>query len=351
MTPPTPHRRRFVLLMLAGLLVAFLYMISNLLIGVIAALLLWAMTDDIFDWWTRRVRGRRSLAAGLTILTIFVLVLAPLGVVGLMLVSDATELATKAQEWLSPYRPAIEARINEIAGSGTIYIFDYAIQLDDVITKLQDSVGRIGQLLVTLIKNTAGSVAGGVMLLFITLYSLYFCYLDGDNFLTWLRRALPLTPDQTDKLLTDFFATSKATLKAVFVIGAVQGVLGGLAFWICGIPAPFFWTVLMSIASIIPAVGAQIILLPAAGMLMLIGNVGFGVGLLLWSIIVVANVDNLLRPKLVKRDVNLHELLIFLSSIGGIMTFGFFGFLVGPVIAALLKASFAMYTELYRQES
>jgi predicted PurR-regulated permease PerM len=348
--PTTSHRQRFVLLMLSGLLLVFLYMISDLLIGVIAALLLWVITADLFERWTARLRGRRSLGAGLTILTVIVLVLAPIGIIVFMMISDAATLAERAQAWLTPHQGEIEARLKEITSSGSLYIFDYELHVGDLTTKLQESVGKIGQFLLMLIQGTIGNLARAVLLLFVTLYALYYLYLDGANFLTWLKRVLPLSPAQTDGLLADFFNTSKATLKAVLVIGVVQGTLGGLAFWICGIPAPFFWTVLMAVASIIPAVGAQIILLPAAGILILIGSTGWGIGLLIWSLVVVANVDNLLRPKLVKRDVNLHELLIFLSSIGGIATFGFFGFLAGPVIAALLKASFVMYSEIYRTD-
>lgn len=344
------HRRKFVLILLSGLLLVFLYMISSLLIGLIAALLLWVTTEGIFERWEKWVGGRRSIAAGLSILSVFILVLVPLGLICFVLVSDAATLAQRAQEWLAPYQPQIEARMNEISGSGTFYIFDYAIEVGDVVAKLQESAGKIGQFLIMLVQNTAGSVARAIMIVFITLYALYYCYLDGRSFLKWFKGVLPLSEEQSEGLLADFFNTSKATLKAVLVIGAVQGILGGIAFWICGVPTPFFWTILMVVASIIPAVGAQIILLPVAGILMLIGNFGTGIGLLLWSLIVVANIDNLLRPKLVKREVNLHELLIFLSSIGGIITFGFFGFLIGPVIAALLKASFAMYTEIYRKD-
>ncbi|RPH93750.1 AI-2E family transporter, partial [candidate division KSB1 bacterium] len=84
---------------------------------------------------------------------------------------------------------------------------------------------------------------------------------------------------------------------------------------------------------------------PAAIFLIIAGKTWFGIGLLLWSLIVIANIDNILRPYLVRREVNLHELLVFISSMGGIATFGFFGVILGPVIAALLKTSLQIYAE------
>jgi predicted PurR-regulated permease PerM len=106
------------------------------------------------------------------------------------------------------------------------------------------------------------------------------------------------------------------------------------------------WAVLMGLASIIPAVGAQIILFPAALLLIFTGHTVSGIGLLLWSWIVIANVDNVLRPILVGKDTNLHPLLVFLSTVGGITYFGFFGFLLGPVIASLLRASLQIYESM-----
>jgi predicted PurR-regulated permease PerM len=347
--PNAAHQRRFVLLLLGLLLAAFVFTISSLIPAVAAGLILWVFTESLFEWWKRRVRGREHLAAGLSILTTIAVIIVPLAVVALIMASDATTLVLQGRDWFEPHRPALEARLNEITSSGKLYIFDYPIEIGDLAQRLNDFAAWLGQALLGLLQRMAGSLANLAVLLFVTLYTLFFCYLDGPRFGDWMRRMLPLSDDQSRRLINNFFDTSKATLKAVGIIGAVQGIMGGIAFWICGIPAPFFWTVLMAIASIIPAIGAQIILIPGAILLMLIGKFWFGIGLLAWSLIAIANIDNFLRPLLVKRDINLHELLVFLSTIGGLTAFGFFGFVIGPVVAALLKATLAIYAEIYRE--
>jgi predicted PurR-regulated permease PerM len=344
------HRRRFSIILVIGLLVVFLYMISKLLLGVIGGLLLWAISQPLFHRLVKWTNGRLKLAAALTLIATIVFLVVPVAIILFFMAVDAANLAQSAEKWLEPNRPMIEQKLGEIGAAGKIDLFGYELQIDDLTAKLQQATGKIANYSLLLLKKTAGGIASAILLIFIMLYTLFFCYLDGPDFLKWLKRMLPLSEEQSERLLSDFFATSIATLKTMGIIGFVQGAMGGIGFWICGIPSPFFWTVLMALASIIPSVGAQIILVPASILLMLIGQFWWGLGLLLWSVLVIANVDNFLRPYLVKRAINLHELIVFLSTLGGIMVFGFFGFLIGPVIAALLKASMQIYSEMYKLE-
>ena len=187
-----------------------------------------------------------------------------------------------------------------------------------------------------------------IVMLFVALYTLYFFYLDGDRFIEWLKRRLPLDPQHSDKLIDSFFATSIATLKMLGVIGVVQGLACGLAFWIVGAPAVIFLTVAAMISTVIPSFGPGLVIIPVAVGLFIAGKMGFAIGLLAWGAIVVGNLDNILRPYLVHRAIAMHQLVIFVTSIGGIVTFGFFGVLIGPVMAALLKSSLDVYRDVFR---
>jgi predicted PurR-regulated permease PerM len=340
------YQRRFVVILVIALLAVFVYMIADLLLAVVVGALLWAMTEGIYNSLLRRLRGKRGAAASISLLATILLFIVPLGLLLVLMAADATTLAQKAQAWFEPYRPQVAAKLDQISQGRSMDIFGYVITTDDVVKRIEASSGKIGQLLLTIVQKTLGGLARTLLLLGVTLYTLFFFYLDGPGFMQGLKRLLPLEESQSARLIADFFTTSRAALKTVAIIGAAQGLLGGLAFWVCGIPAPFFWGVLMAIASVIPAVGCHVITIPAAVLLMLMGHTWYGLGLLIWSIVAVASVDNLLRPILVKREVNLHPLLVFLSTIGGIATFGFFGVLLGPVIAALLKVSLQMYEQV-----
>jgi len=125
-------------------------------------------------------------------------------------------------------------------------------------------------------------------------------------------------------------------------------VLAGAAFAVVGIPSAVFWGLIMVVLSIIPAVGSALVWVPAALVLAVSGHVVKGVGLALFCGVVVGSLDNLLRPALVGKDTRMHELMIFLGTLGGIMMFGVVGFIIGPIVAALFLTVWEIYGESFR---
>jgi predicted PurR-regulated permease PerM len=149
-------------------------------------------------------------------------------------------------------------------------------------------------------------------------------------------------------LLERFVSVTRATIKGSLFIGFLQGSLAGLAFWVAGVPGAAFWGAVMVVLSIIPAVGAGLVWVPAVVYLFLAGAPLAAVGLLLWCVLVVGTVDNLLRPRLVGRDARMSDLLILLSTLGGIVLFGVVGFVVGPIVGALFVTTWDIYGEAFQ---
>jgi predicted PurR-regulated permease PerM len=159
---------------------------------------------------------------------------------------------------------------------------------------------------------------------------------------------LPLTETDKQRMLGKFVSVTRATLKGTILIGAAQGLLGGLAFWAVGIDGAIFWGTVMTLLSIIPGVGGALVWVPATIILISMGEVWRGVGLALFCALVVGSVDNLLRPRLVGQDTQMHELLIFFSTLGGLMLFGAMGFILGPILAALFVTAWEMFGTTFR---
>jgi len=149
-------------------------------------------------------------------------------------------------------------------------------------------------------------------------------------------------------MLEKFVSVTGATLKGTILIGAAQGMLGGLAFWAVGIDGPIFWGTIMTILSIIPGIGGALVWVPAAIMLVATGEIWRGIALAVFCALVVGSVDNLLRPRLVGQDTRMHELLIFFSTLGGLMLFGATGFILGPILAALFVTVWEMFGIAFR---
>jgi predicted PurR-regulated permease PerM len=134
------------------------------------------------------------------------------------------------------------------------------------------------------------------------------------------------------------------------IIGIVQGSLGALALLIFGIKSWILWGFIMIVLSIIPVVGPWIVLIPAGLIQIFLGNIWQGIGIIIFSVIVVSNIDNFLRPRLVGQGAKLHDLVVFFSSLGGIAVFGVMGFIVGPVIASLFVSVLDIYSAEFKDQ-
>ncbi len=130
----------------------------------------------------------------------------------------------------------------------------------------------------------------------------------------------------------------RATVKGNIAVAALQGALGGVAFWVLDVHAPVLWAVVMAFLSLLPAVGAGLIWLPLALYLLATGDIGAGLGLIAYGVLVIGLVDNLLRPLLVGKDIKMPDYLVLISTLGGMAVFGINGFVVGPLIAAMFIA-------------
>jgi predicted PurR-regulated permease PerM len=170
----------------------------------------------------------------------------------------------------------------------------------------------------------------------------FFFVRDGAALLERLVRVIPLGDQRERRLFRKFAEVSRATLKGTVVVAIVQGTLGGLSLAVVGIDGAVFWGVVMTILSVLPAVGTSLIWLPAAGWLFATGSVGKAVALIVMGVLI-GFVDNFLRPVLVGRDTKMPDYLILLSTLGGITAFGLSGFVIGPIIAALCVAGWDMF--------
>jgi len=227
-----------------------------------------------------------------------------------------------------------------------------SLHLDDAaltekITELSKSVaGYVFDNLKSFTQNTLQfMVQLGVML-----YALFYFIRDGEKFLETVLHLLPLENDRDRILLARFQKTANATLKVTLIIGGIQGMLGGLLFVFTGIQGAILWGVVMVITAVIPVVGCALVWAPAGILMMITGHLWAGLFILAFGSLVISMVDHFLRPILLGKDVSMHPLLIFLSTMGGIIVFGFTGFIIGPIIMSMAMTVWNMYEEYYLKE-
>ncbi len=208
--------------------------------------------------------------------------------------------------------------------------------IEDMITeKLGEFASRLGEWVVGQLAAVTRGAAIFLFHFFIMLYAMYFFLKEGGKFLERMVRTIPLADDQREKIVAKFLSVARATIKGTIVIGILQGTLGGIGLAIAGIPNAVFWGAVMAVATLIPAIGTGLVWLPSVVILFATGHSAAAIGLAVWSLAVVGTVDNFLRPKLVGRDTAMPELLVLLSTLGGLGLFGALGFLIGPLVAAI----------------
>jgi predicted PurR-regulated permease PerM len=197
----------------------------------------------------------------------------------------------------------------------------------------------------------AGAVVADVFAtlgsLVVMLFVLFFMLRDGHIFGRELRNLLPFPAKECDRLMRDTRDLVVASVGAGLLVAAAQGTIGGVAYWLLGISAPVFWGVVIAFCSLIPVVGAALVWVPTALVLMLSGHIWSGVILVVVGVLGISMADNILRPLLLSGRTSVSGLVIFLGLLGGVSAFGFIGLVLGPIIlvtAASLLRMFARPT-------
>jgi predicted PurR-regulated permease PerM len=198
------------------------------------------------------------------------------------------------------------------------------------------------------ISGATTSVLGFLLNVVILLYAMFFFLTDGPSQLRAVLSYLPFSESENERLLARFLSVSRATLKGTLLIGVIQGTISAIGFWIVGLPAPAFWGAVMIVMSVIPAVGGALVWVPAAIWLVVSGRWMNALVLLAICGGVAGTVDNLLRPRLVGRDTKMPDLLILISTLGGLGLFGIAGLVLGPLVAALFLTMWEIVGEVYR---
>jgi len=294
-------------------------------------------------------RGRANLAALATLLIIVAIVIVPLVLVGVLLVQQAAAVYERLQagnvdfqSYLDQIAAAVPSWVTGLLNSVGITSLDLE---EPLAAGLRAASQLLAEQLVLLGQNTFIFVVG----LFVMVYLLFFLLRDGDALARRINDAIPLRPEQRRALADKFTMVIRAMIKGTLAVAVVQGFLGGLIFWLLGIPAAALWGVVMGILSLLPAVGSPIVWGPVAIYLLATGDVWQGLVLLAYGALVIGVIDNVLRPILVGKDTRIPDYVVLISTLGGLALFGVNGLLLGPVIAALFLAVWDIFSTSRRR--
>ena len=319
----------------------FLSMIRNFLMAIFLAGIFSALAYPLYKRLTRWFGNRRAPASGLTILVILFVILLPLGGLFGIVTSQAIKVGSNVRPWIEKQIAEPDALIERLS---SLPFADNIMQYrEDILKKAGEAVGAVSSFLIDHLSRFTFGTISVVFMLFVMLYTMFFLLMDGDKLLYKILYYLPLEDADEHRILEKFTSVTRATLKGTAVIGILQGGLSGLAFAVVGIPSAIFWGTIMTVLSIIPGIGTALVWIPAAVILALSGAVYKALGLAVFCAVVVGSLDNILRPALVGKDTQMHELMIFFGTLGGIFMFGVPGIIIGPIVAALFITIWDIY--------
>ncbi len=344
-------QRWFLLLLALFITIGFYRVVEPFLLSVLMAAILAGMTQPFYQWLVKRTKGRERISAILTVLAILILIVVPTIFLIGMLANEALNISESVGPWVQEQvansgstQQQLGSRLRELPIVG-----DLIPPQDVVLGRLGDIAGRIGGFLVSGLGAATRGSFNFILQLGIMLYANYYFLRSGAEVLARIMYIVPLESEQEDRLVARFVSVTRATLKGTLVIGVIQGGLAGLAFAVVGIDGALFWGTIMGVLSIIPAIGAALVWIPAVIYLISSGQVVAGVGLLLWCGIIVGSSDNILRPILVGKDTKMPDLVVLLSTLGGIGAYGALGVVIGPIVAALFLTVWELYGEAFKE--
>ena len=292
--------------------------------------------------WTNGKSGRASLLSTLILLFVF-------GVPLFVIIALATDEAIAAAQYLS--------RKSAAEGGFTYFltaIVDRALRfvgtwIDVSKFDIRGAITSHVQQAGVWVLGSGASILGGFANLIvsglITLVIVFFLFRDGRDLVTRGLGMMPLSQEQSHRLISNISDTIVANVYGMLSVGAAQGILTGIALAIVGIQSPLLLGLCAAFASVVPVVGAALVWIPAGLYLIFTGALWKGVFVLLWGTVVISTADNIIRPWVVSGKVELHPIVLLFFILGGVEAFGFLGLFLGPVIASVLKVLFAMFRE------
>ncbi|MDP1924357.1 MAG: AI-2E family transporter YdiK [Thiobacillus sp.] len=324
---------------LAVLFIGLLIAVSFWIVWPFLSALIWATMVVVATWplmlqVQARLGGSRMLAVAVMTLSLLLVLLVPMSLAIVTLVDNADRIIGWSK-WLAESR--VPAPPHWVAGIPLIGDRIQQFWLQFVASGIQDLAIKLVPYAKDITRWFVAEVGGFGVLFFqflLTVLIAAILYAGGESAATWVKQfGLRLAGEKGVGAVVLAGQAIRGVALGVVVTALAQSILGGIGLAISGVPMVAVLTALMFMLCI-AQLGPVFVLLPAVGWLFWSGDTGWGIFLLVWTL-VVGTLDNILRPYLIRKGADLPMLLMFVGVIGGMVSFGLVGIFVGPVVLAV----------------
>jgi predicted PurR-regulated permease PerM len=343
---PRPRSPRVVFFTLVALLLVVLWLVLlvfrpffiTLGLATGLTLLLKPMHLRLTGW----LRGRDWAAALLIVMGVTVAILIPV----LAILAAIASQALSFYEWVMPRLTPVE--LERLWSQSLPPQLEWLQQLPAFAQgRLADFVtaalSRLAGAANSLIQGAVTGLSAAAFEIVLMLIMLYFFLRDGPQFRAQIRRVSPLSKAQADEVMHQVAGTMRGALSALLLVPIIQGALATVGYWMLGVPNALLWGGITTLVAFLPLIGTPLVWVPICIYLAAQGEVWQCVVLAVYCAVVVSAIDNVLRPWIMKGQTNIHPLWSFLAILGGLISFGALGLLVGPLIVSLGVSALHIY--------
>ncbi len=351
-SPGRPRRAKVVfysfLVVLFFILFLAVLVFRHFLITAAVAASVAALLGPVYDRLTKALRGRRSISAAVMVGATVVVILVPLLTYAVLLKNQVVGFYDWVRPRLEPetlgklWTEELPARYTWVASlKETLQLT--GIDQERLMEMISPALTQVASGANQVVQGAVAGLTSAVLYLILFLLTLFFILRDGEALAAELRGIAPVSTEQSVEIYDRLTRTVKAVLYLMVVVPVAQGFLAMIGFAIFGLPSPLFWGTMLIFAAVIPGIGSPLVWVPAAVYLLLTAPLWQGIGMLLYGTLVISTSDNIIKPMLLHGTARIHPLLAFFSILGGILSFGLIGFLVGPVILSLMLSAIRIY--------
>lgn len=317
-----------VLIVAAYILLPF---IASIILAAVFAVMFWPLYARV----VRLVGQRRSLAAGIVLLLVLVAVLVPALALGAKIFNESRDFYTAIR---SDQEKIIFNFQQYWAGQTTLarYLPELPMDFRSIVEQV---FGWVVQHLGGLFSGTLQAF----MSLFVGIIAFYYFLKDGPQFIRSIMLLSPLSDVYDQRVLTRIQEAIHSVVRGSLLVALIQGFVSGIGYTLFAVPGAAFLGVITALGALIPGVGTAAVILPVVLFLYLSGNSGGALGLLCWGIVAVGLIDNIVGPRLVSKGLRIHPFFVLIAVLGGVIVFGPFGFIIGPMVLSLLFAFLDVY--------
>ncbi len=339
----------FFFITLLAISIATFFIFKPFFIAILLAAILAVIFQRPFNFFLKITGDRRKISALATaLLGMIIFGGIFLGVIGLVF----NEASGMYQRVSLDGGISNEKYINNVTNIVIANPVAKSLGVDKLINKdtISNSFAQIGQGAVIIFQKTYQGIVDFLFLTIVTFFTLYYFLVSGKELVKKIMFLSPLRDSHEKMLIEKFISMSRATIKGTLVIAVIQGTIGAILFAAVGVSSAVVWGLVMMFLSLIPMFGTGLVWLPAGLILLAIGQVWQGFVVLGVGIGIISTIDNFLKPKLVGKDTQMHPLVVFFATLGGISMFGFLGFIIGPIIVALFLTLWEIYEVQFKKQ-